>query len=100
MKEKIQILGNKLLVRELKEETKRGSVILVREEDLGYMKCEVVAVGDPLEDDKGFDLMSWMEVGSIVYVRSHAGLEMKFDEELILVGIMDVFGVLTVEVGE
>ena len=77
---------------EIKEELKKGSLILVNEEKDDKIRCNVVNVGYVDSKEKGADLMDKICVGDEVYVRRNSYLEINDGEgkKLLICNVNDV----------
>ena len=84
---KVRPLGNRLLIKPIKEEEKtEGGIVLPDSAKEKPMKAEVVAVGDG-EDVKDMDL----KVGDKVIYSKYSGTEIKIDdEEYIIIDAEDI----------
>ncbi len=84
---KVIPLGNRLLIKPIKEEEKtEGGIVLPDSAKEKPMKAEVIAVGEG-EDIKDFDL----KVGDKVIYSKYSGTEIKIDdEEYIIIDAEDI----------
>lgn len=84
---KVVPLGNRLLIKPIKEEEKtEGGIVLPDSAKEKPMKAEVVAVGDG-EDVKDLDI----KVGDKVIYSKYSGTEIKIeDEEYIIIDAEDI----------
>jgi len=74
-------LGNRVLLRRLEGEEKKGSILLPDTAKKKQEKAEVIAVGLGKKDKEGNLLPMPVKVGEIVLMEKYSGQDVTIDEE-------------------
>ena len=93
---KFRPLGDRVVVRRLKEEEKTsGGIIIPETAQEKAQEGEVVAVGPGALDDDGKRVAPEVKAGDIVLFGKWSGTEVKIDgEELLIMKESDVMGII------
>lgn len=92
--EKIKPLSNRVLVRRSKAEKSKGGIILPETAQEKPKEGEVIACGPGARDEEGKIHPLNVKLGDRVLFSSYAGVEVKDNEELIILSEEDILGVL------
>jgi len=91
----IKPLADRVLVRRIEEEVKKGGIIIPDTVKEKPQQGEVIAVGPGRVDDKGKRIPMEVKKGDRILFAKYAGSEVKMgDEELIIMREDDILGIV------
>lgn len=92
---KINPLADRVLVKRIEEEVKKGGIIIPDTAKEKPQQGEVIAVGPGRLDEKGKRIAPEVKKGDRILFAKYAGSEVKFgDDEYIIMREDDILGVL------
>lgn len=84
-KNKIRPLGNRVLIKRFEAPAKKGGILLPESATEKPKQGEVIAVGEGKLDKNGNLIAASLKVGDKVLFSAYAGVEVKPDEENLLI---------------
>lgn len=95
MKTKIQAVGNRIVVKAIKEEAKNSLIIIPDVAKDNPIQAKVIALGTGALDKDGKKIPFDVVVGDIVIASKYSGTELKIDgEEFKIVSAEDILAIV------
>jgi chaperonin GroES len=95
-KQRLQPLGNRILVRRLEaEETLKGGILLPDTAKKKQEQAEVVAIGTGKKDKQGQVIPIPVQVGDIILMEKYSGQEVSLnDEDFVILKADDIIAII------